>query len=108
MKNMFYVTYEIVTPESVEQGDAEERGYYHPGGGRDALESVDNVTDYAMDLRTALRHCDPAYDSGRWFDSHPYTEDFQTGAELSTSLHPPRNITPASYARLKRLVSANH
>lgn len=105
MSKLFHVTYEIVTPESAEDGDAAERGFYHENGGRDPLELVPmGADDYAMDLRTALRLCDPSEDCGTWFTSYPYCEDYRTGAELSTSLHPPRNVTRSSYGRLQRLL----
>lgn len=103
MAKRFKVTYEIVTPESAEDGEAAEHGFYHENGGRDALKLVERHEDYAMDLRTALRFCSPSEDCGRWFASHPECEDFTTGADVSTCLHPPRNITKASYARLRRL-----
>jgi hypothetical protein len=101
----FHVTYDVVTPESAKDGDTAENGYVHANGGRDSLDRVDNVDDYAMDLRTALRHCTPHYDSGRWFSQEGAVEDYATDETISYDLHPPRNITPASYARLRRFLA---
>ena len=100
----FHVTYDIVTPDSAENGDTAENGYVHANGGRDPLTTIDNTNDYAMDLRTALRHCQPQRDSGSWFDQEGQIEDYSTGETVAYSLHPPRTVTPASYARLRRLL----
>jgi len=108
MREQFHVTYEIVTPESAEEGDVAERGYAHSNGGRDSLECVENVDDYAMDLRSALRICSPAFDCGRWFDEEPWTLNYKTGEQIRHSLHPPRSVTPSSYQRIKRLIGATH
>ena len=95
----FRVTYEIVTHESAEHGDAAERGFMSPGEWR---------TDDApgpMSLRDAIRMSwGASEDCGRWFSSSP-EQDFRTGAYETRALHPPANITDASYARLKRLLA---
>lgn len=102
---MFHVTYDIVTTESAEDGDTAENGFVHANGGRDPLHLVVDSADYAMDLRTALLHCTPQWDCGTWFNQEAQIEDYSTDEHVSYSLHPPRNITPASYARLKRLLN---
>jgi hypothetical protein len=104
MISMFHVTYDIVTTESAENGDTAENGFCHANGGRDPLERVKNAADYAMDLRSALRICQPQWDSGSWFYQEATVEDYTTDEHVSYSLHPPRNVTPASYARLRRLL----
>jgi hypothetical protein len=95
---MFHVTYEVVTPES------SEHGYVHANGGRDPLSRIEDASHYAMDLRTALRHCSPQWDCGRWFEQESQIEDYSTDERVSYSLHPPRAITSSSYARLARLL----
>jgi hypothetical protein len=103
----FHVTYETVTPESAEEGDAADRGYVHPNGGRDTLDRVEDLNDYAFDLRGAVRQVSSSvWDCGRWFEATWTDTNFHTGAETRYSLHPPRNITPASYNRLSRLLGA--
>jgi hypothetical protein len=103
---MFRVTYEIVTPESAEYGDAEERGFVLPGEWRDDIETAMRQPDNAYDitLREALTICDPAYCCGSWWTEHEGRQNYQTGAIETRSLHPPRNITPSSYARVSRLL----
>lgn len=105
MRTMFYVTYDIVTPESAEEGDIAENGFVTPGGGRDPVAIVPmGAADYAMTLRDAVHVAgEPSYDCGRWFEVEPYCEDYRTGAEVSFAIHPPRNVTPSSYVRLRRL-----
>ena len=106
----FHVTYEIVTPESAEDGDAAERGYAKPHGWRFPLETMsdDDVKACAMTLREARDLAYPIFDSGSWFDSEPSTLSYQTGEDISYSVHPPHNITPASYERVKRALGVKH
>lgn len=94
---MFRVTYEIITPESAENGDADERGFVAPGEWRGA-EPVD------MTLREAMRLAYPQEDCGGWFAEVDGRQNYRTGAEERRSIHPPRNITPSSYDRLCRLL----
>lgn len=103
------ITYEIVTPESAEDGDAAERGFVEP---RFKLkvptdEVMANGQDWSDDaLQWSLRDAElflgrgAMEDVGRWFSSTSPEQDFQSGAETYYSLHPGDGITPASYARL--------
>lgn len=95
------VTYEIVTPESAAEGDAEERGFLLPGAWKVAADSSEDVN---MSLREALALCSPQEDCGRWLSEVDGDTDYRTGAVTTRSLHPPRYITPASYGRLCRLL----
>jgi hypothetical protein len=89
----FAVTFQTVTPESAEHGDIEEYGY---------------VCQHAR-LRDAFAACGHYLfeDAGRWFSNPEYghgTRDyFAHGREETRSLHPPENITPSSYQRLRKL-----
>lgn len=98
----FRVTYDIVTPESAEIGDYAEAGFVTPGGWKvPALSAGVNMRlREALDLFSA----GAVEDSGRWLTESDARRDFETGAEERRALHPPEGITPASYARLKRLV----
>jgi hypothetical protein len=105
----FRVTYEIVTPESAEHGDAEERGFVAPGGWQDELSTVPTPLPdvYEMDLRSAVQLTGDCLENcGRWFVQYDGCTNYRTGAETRYSLHPPDNITPASYDRLARLLRA--
>lgn len=108
MRPQFHITYETVTPESAEQGDAAERGYVHPNGGRDTLERVENVEDYAFRLSQCQSRFNSGHfeDCGHWLTATWSDTDFRTGAETRYSLHPPHNITPSSYRRLARALGA--
>lgn len=103
---MFSVTYEIVTPESAEHGEAESRGYILESGGlREALAAL---------LETRTAHCDgimtiepSCSDIGqaRWIAVCNGTE-YLTGAHENRALHIPNGVTPASRERLFRLINA--
>lgn len=94
----FRVTYEIVTPESAEIGDAESRGYVHIGEWK-------SDEPEEMSLREAMRLCSPNEDCGRWFAEIGEDRcDYRTGAVETRSIHPPRDITESSYARVKRVL----
>lgn len=97
----WYVTYDIVTPESAEDGEADERGWINASGWH--LEDRPEP----MSLREALRRCGPGFEnSGRWFTESSSDTDYRTGSEETRSLHPPPQITPSSYARVARLLGA--
>lgn len=106
----FTVTYAVVTPESVEYGDYAEHGYASPGGWHDPIETVLGQPDgaYEMSLREAVGICGgPFIDCGSWFDVADSTENYHTGESTSYALHPPKNVTKASYRRLARLLGAS-
>lgn len=106
------ITYEIVTQESAEHGDAAERGYVEPRFQlRVPIEEVmgneGEWTDESLDwtLREAEQYLgrNGMEDSGSWFNGLDPDRDYETGAETYESLHPPRNVTASSYARLARI-----
>lgn len=105
---MFRVTYEIVTDESAEHGDAAEIGFMLPGGWYVTLEQAlaDKEGDYSMTLREAVSLATPNYDAGTWLGELDGNRTLD-GAWQRRDLHPPRNITPASYKRLKRALRIN-
>lgn len=107
MSARFRVTYEVVTPESAEHGDAAERGWVQPGGWHyeDAPEGSGN--DAPMSLREALQLASPQEDSGQWWSEVDGRDDYRTGANEVRAIHPPRNITAASYARVSRLMGVS-
>lgn len=103
----FTVTYEIVTPESAENGDAESRGFVLPGEWHMPIGEAlsDGAASPAMDLRAAMQLAYPQEDCGRWFSEIDGRQNYRTGAIETRAIHPPANITAASYARLARLFS---
>jgi hypothetical protein len=97
----FFVTFETVTPESAEHGDAESRGYAMPGGWH-----FDESDGAELSLSEAIGMLSCAEDCGAWWQETDGRIDYKTGAETRYSLHPPRNITAASYRRITRLLRA--
>lgn len=104
------ITYEVVTPESAEHGDAVERGFITPGlfNIRVPTEEALNKEDWPAgsldwDLQAAARYLGTGAmeDNGRWFTTADPEIHFMRSEHVFYSLHPAENITPASYARLK-------
>lgn len=115
MPKMFRVTYEIVTPESAEHGDVESRGFMLKGDWRIELRpeicgpAAGAVKDScALTLREAVDLVSPGAmeDSGTWFTEMGERLNYRTGESEVRSFHMPDNITPSSYARLKRALGA--
>lgn len=102
----FTVTYEIISPESAEEGEVEDHGFllsdeqYVPID--KALE--DKGSDYTMSLREALDLCSPDQNCGSWFSETSEERRYTDGAFQQRSLHPPEGITAASYKRVQRLL----
>ncbi len=99
------VTFDIVTPESAENGGVASAGFVEPGGWHYV---VGFESDDGMTLREALSICCPHEDCGSWFTETDARENYQTGARETRSLHPPRGITGASYARVARLLKIHN
>ena len=100
----FRVSFSIVTPESAKLGDYAEHGFLLPGEWRESAETSEDVT---MSLREAMRLAYPQEDSGAWWQEVDGREDYATGAREYRAIHPPSTITPASYARVTRLLFKN-
>lgn len=109
----WHVTYEIVTPESAADGEAAEHGYFLYGGWHHPIDQImamepkereEEMDCLGMDLRTALHCVGSLEDCGRWFAEIDSDIDWRTGEGERRSLHPPKNITPASYERVRRLL----
>ena len=108
MSGFFRVTYDVTTPESAENCEYAESGFAMPGGWRyPVTPGKPHAEDYSMTLREAVDLAGGGFeDSGRWFTCYPET-NYRTGERTSYSIHPPRNITPASYRRVARLLKAS-
>jgi hypothetical protein len=108
-RDRFSVTYEITTPESAEAGDAAEAGFASSGGWKhddralmDLRSAISNCGYYP---RAARPGCGGFEDCGRWFATLDADQNYRTGEETRYALHPPADITPASYARLRRYLT---
>lgn len=96
----FNVTYSIVTPESAEDGDYAESGF--SAEGVSLREALNACQVWPSNPRLTCSSSRPS--RGDWFSAEPDL-DYRTGEETTYSLHPPRNITAASFARLVRLLT---
>lgn len=93
----FRVTYEIVSPESAEMGDAEERGWEDEEGismtpdthdTEEGVTAVDNAVEFLKDRGAFYPSQAPTYSGGDvWFSDDGDT-DYQTGNEKRLSYHP--------------------
>jgi hypothetical protein len=103
----FNITYDVVTHESAERGDFAEIGFVAPGGREIPVGDCDlqDKLTLAWDLRSAVRTMGICENSGHWFTEADGRVDYRTGAVTRYSLHPPKNITEASYGRLYRLLN---
>lgn len=98
----FAVTYEIVTPESAENGDYAETGFEMESGSlRDAWQIVRWGCEGGVEANEW-----PVI-SPRWVSYYGAEHDLRTGAVKSFSVHFPDNITPSSARRVARLLGAN-
>ena len=105
MKNAFTLTYEIVTPESAEYGDAAERGFRDERGNRYA-EPVAVPLRAALNTLGSMEPNDSECESARWWSEIDGAENYRTGAHEYRTLHLPDGITPASRARVNRLIKS--
>lgn len=111
MRPAFHVTYEIVTTESSEHGDVAESGYAMPGGWQHELKpgvcgnaAGEFKRAHTLTLKQAFCMVGCMEDSGQWFTEIDGRDNYKTGAHTRYSLHPPHNITAASYGRLRQLL----
>ena len=95
----FRVTYDTVTPESAEQGEVADSGYYSRGGWKHNDPSEWTLHDIVHVFGSQLES------SGKSFLTLDADVDYRVGSNTYYTIHPPAAITSASYARLKRLLS---
>lgn len=108
MRKFFRVTYDIVTPESAENGEADRGGYVTPGNWHFEVwpeDTVEKTEDIELTLKEALSLVSAGCmeDSGSWFTEVDSDQDYKTGEYETRSLHVPDNITQSSYDRIKRI-----
>lgn len=81
-KIRYDVTYEIITPESAEEGDVDERGYEHKGL------TADSVTDMVRTLRNdgATEASSSHWHKGLWYTAYG-DQDYRDGSTTNRSFH---------------------
>ncbi len=99
----FGVSYEIVTPESSEHGDADERGWIIEATDlRGAIQLAHWTRTNRVDGVTAIETDSSPCVRPRWITVQNGME-FETGANESRTLHIPDSVTTASARRIARL-----
>lgn len=111
----FHVTYDIVTPESAEQGAVAEGGFMlanatrMPIGPADYGEKAGQIAEKcgltlheAVDLLGLLEDTGDSYS---YYEADP-RQDYRTGNEETRSLHLPYTVTAASAARVAKVLKA--
>lgn len=102
------VTYDTVTEESAMDGEFSESGWALSGGWKFPVGDKDAASERCT-LRAALQISGRGlYDAGRWFATSDADIDFATGKETLYAIHPPENITRASYRRVARLLTGRN
>jgi hypothetical protein len=105
MQNQWNVTYELITPESAEHGEAAERGFELENASlRDAIGAATGSSYHAeADCYPVNSNCVPT-----WFTFYQHeagtAHEFETGELTNRSLHIPESVTVASRLRIAKLL----
>jgi len=102
----FTVTYDIVTPESAEDGDAAERGLIVEAA------SLHDAVAALFETRTSLVDGVECIETDEWPMREPRWvqvtngREFETGASETRALHMPDSLTRSTRVRIARLLGA--
>lgn len=113
MKHRFRLTYEVVTEESAQDGDAAERGWLDSGGFRipdgpaPELEFRDAVERFHRESTDSVQ-VEPdsvpmRFSPPRWISASPTSCD-EYGESVTVSLHIPEGVSGPSRIRIARLL----
>lgn len=103
----FDVTYEIITQESAEHGDAEDMGYISEQVTlREALESVNGTRTCRVDCVQAIEASEYPVVSPQWVTIYNGME-YETGAHENRSIHFPKSLTPSTRRRIASLLGVS-
>lgn len=101
----FVVSYEIITPDSAEVGEAESRGWTIPGGWLfDQADQDPHDPALRLDLRQVRGMIGAVEDQGRCWAEIDGDANYATGARTYRTVHPAGTITPSSYRRVTRIL----
>ena len=106
----FGVTYDLVTEESAEHGEAAEQGWIETGATlRDAIRELHKTrtveVDGVTDINTEVRYRHPHWLARPCSITVVNGPEFRTGAQESRALHIPDTVTNASACRIARLAT---
>jgi hypothetical protein len=106
-RNIFDVTYEIITQESAEHGDAEECGYISEAVTlREAFKSVNDTRTCRVDGVQTIEANEHQVVSPRWLTVYNGME-YETGAHENRSIHFPESCTPSTRRRIASLLGVS-
>jgi hypothetical protein len=106
-KAKFGVSFEIVTPESAAEGDADERGMIEENESlREAISDFNTTrTRHVGGVESIEADISPIGKTTRvCFITITNSTEFLTGAQESRTLHIPKTVTDASSRRIAKLV----
>lgn len=98
-------TYQVITAESAEQGDAAECGFYWPSGNWKL--TIDDYIRQRWELGTlrdfigAAQRLGCTYWNGSWFESVDPDEDYATGESTFYAMH----IDGCTVSSLQRIIN---
>ena len=99
---MFDITFETISPESAENGEAESMGCYMDNMRfTEAVSCLRNLGAWGCHCEADTCPIDPV-NPPRWLTFTDVSTDYTTGEVTSYALHIPDNITPASRIRIAR------
>jgi hypothetical protein len=98
MKKDWVVTYDILSPDSSEEGDYAESGFV--GDNLSLKDAIEAVGGKYVRFEPDSYPCNNGY--VRWLTNHQYNENYSTGETEGRSLHIPKRITLSSRKRLLR------
>jgi hypothetical protein len=101
---MFSVTYEIITEESAENGEAEDGGFIARDCDLRWAIALVNATDSCHCSQSAIEPSDSVMP--RWFTVYN-SADYITGVTENRSLHIPEHVTASSRRRIGRLLGSS-
>lgn len=93
---LFDITYEIITPESAENGDVSDSGFEHEQVTLREAYDILRGAEYAESSEYPIR-------APRWITFYKTDENYSTGEVKNMSLHFPHDLSAASRIRICRL-----
>lgn len=101
---LFNITYEIVTDESAEHGDAEERGFIAQAVSlREAIELVQATRD-GHSSQEGIEASDSCVADARWITVYN-SMNYISGDVETRSLHFPDNLSGATRVRIAQMLN---
>lgn len=98
----FYVTYDVTSPDSTEQGEAIERGYTAPGGW--TYQDPEGAEWTLRDLFSRFGRGGLSEGDGESLSTPDGEIDYRSGEVTRYTLHRPEGCTASSWARVEAIL----